>query len=61
MVILWQDCYGKGKFENILLKYGWEKVLNCDCLFVLREKGIFLSVHVDEIKLAGTKQNMDPM
>ena len=25
------------------------------------EKGLFLSVYVDDIKLAGTKQNIDPM
>ena len=49
------------QFEKILLKYGWEKVSNCECLFVHREKGLFLSVYVDDIKLAGTKQNIDPM
>ena len=32
------------KFEKILLKYGWEKVSNWECLFVHREKGLFLSV-----------------
>ena len=26
-----------------------------------REKGLFLSVYVDDIKLAGKKQNLDPM
>ena len=26
-----------------------------------REKGLFLSVYVDDIKLAGKKQNVDPM
>ena len=26
-----------------------------------REKGLFLSVYVDDIKLAGRKQNTDPM
>ena len=26
-----------------------------------REKGLFLSVYVDYIKLAGKKQNLDPM
>ena len=26
------------QFEKILLKYGWEKVLNWECLFVHREK-----------------------
>ena len=56
-VILWQDCYGKRQFGKILLKYGWEKVSNWECLFVHREKRIFFSVHVDDIKLAGKKQN----
>ena len=43
------------------MKHGWEKVSNWECLFVHREKGLFLSVHVDDIKLAGKKQNLDPM
>ena len=47
--------------EKILLKYGWEKVSNWECLFVHREKGLFLSVYVDDIKLAGKKQNINPM
>ena len=51
----------RGQFEKILLKYGWEKVSNWECLFVHREKGLFLSVYVDDIKLAGKKQNIDPM
>ena len=46
---------------EILLKHGWEKIPNWECLFVLREKGLFLSVYVDDIKLAGEKQNLDPM
>ena len=49
------------QFEKILLKNGWEKIPNWECLFVHREKGLFLSVYVDEIKLAGKKQNLDPM
>ena len=48
-------------FEKILLKHGWEKIPNWECLFVHREKGLFLSVYVDDIKLAGKKQNLDPM
>ena len=44
------------QFEKILLKYGWEKFSNWECLFVHREKGLFLSVYVDDIKLAGKKQ-----
>ena len=31
------------------------------CLFVNREKGLFLSVYVDDVKLAGKKQSLDPM
>ena len=49
------------QFEKNLLKYGWEKVSNWECLFIHREKGLFLSVYVDDIKLAGKKQNIDPM
>ena len=54
--LLWERQFGK-----ILLKQGWEKVSNCECLFVHREKGLFLSVYVDDIKLARKKQNIDPM
>ena len=49
------------QFEKILLHHGWEKVSNWECLFVHREKGLFLSVYVDDIKLAGKKHNIDPM
>ena len=60
-VIFWQDYYGKRQFEKILLQHGWEKVSNWECLFVHRPKGLFLSVYVDDIKLAGKKQNINPM
>ena len=43
------------------MKYGWEKVSNWECLFVHRDKGLFLSVYVDDIKLAGKKQNIHPI
>ena len=43
------------------MKYGWEKIPNWECLFVHREKGLSLSVYVDDIKLAGKKQNIVPM
>ena len=42
-------------FDKILLKHGWEKIPNCECLFVHRGKGLFLSVYLDDIKLAGKK------
>ena len=54
--LLWER-----QFEKVLLKHGWEKVPNWECLFVLREKVLFSSVYVDDIKLAGKKQNIDPM
>ena len=54
--LLWER-----QFDKILLQYGWEKVSNWECLFVHRQKGLFLSVCVDDIKLAGKKQNIDPM
>ena len=54
--LLWER-----QFEKILLKHGWEKIPNWECLFVRREKGLFLSVYVDDIKLAGKKPNIDPM
>ena len=54
--LLWER-----QFEKILLQHGWEKVSNWKCLFVHRQKGLFLSVYVDNIKLAGKKQNIDPM
>ena len=47
-------------FEKILLKHGWGKIPNWECLFVHRGKGLFLSVYVDDTKLAGKKQNLDP-
>ena len=49
------------QFEKVLLEHGWEKVPNWECSFVNREKGLFLSVYVDDIKLAGKKQNINPM
>ena len=41
--LLWER-----QFEKVLLKHGWEKVPNWECLFVHREKGLFLSVYVDD-------------
>ena len=60
-LILWQVFCENSTFEKVLLKYGWEKVLNWECLFVDRKIGLFLSVYVDDIKSAGKKQNVKPM
>ena len=54
--LLWER-----QFEKILLQHGWEKVSNWECLFVHRQKGLFFSVYVDDKKLAGKKQNIDPV
>ena len=48
------------QFEKILLKHGWEKVPNWECFFVHREKGLFLTLSLDDIKLAGKRQNITP-
>ena len=54
--LLWER-----QFEKILLQCGWEKVSNWECLFGHRRKGLFLSVYVDDIKIADKKQNFEPM
>ena len=43
------------QFEKILLKHGWAKVPNWECLFIHRQKGLFLSVYVVDIKLDGKR------
>ena len=53
--LLWER-----QFEKVFLKHGWEKVRNWECLFVKRERGLFLSVYVDDFKQAGKKQNTCP-
>ena len=69
VVLLERHLYGhllagllrERQLETVFWGNGWEKVPNWECLFVNREKGLFLSVYVDDIKLAGKKQNIDPM
>ena len=54
--LLWER-----QFQKVLLKHGWEKVSNWESLYVHREEGLFLSVYVDDIKLAAKKPNIDPI
>ena len=54
--LLWERL-----FEEASLEFGGEKVPNWECLFVHRKRGLFLSVHVDDIEMAGKKQNMAPI
>ena len=51
---------GKAIRESSFKKYGWEKFQSWGCLFVNQEKRLFLSVYVDDKKLAGQKQNINP-
>ena len=50
-------------YTQVKMEYAHKllKIPNWECLFVHREKGLFLSVYVDDLKLAGKKQNLDPM
>ena len=50
--LLWER-----QFEQALMELGWEKVPNLECLFFHRKQKLFLSVFVDDIKMAGKKQN----
>ena len=60
-VILLQDYYGKGNLRKSYWNTVGEKVSNWECLFLHRDTGLFLSAYVDDMKLAGKKQNINPM
>ena len=51
----------KRQLGKVLLELDRETVPNWECFFVHRDTRLFLSVYVDDIKLAGKKQNLDPM
>ena len=65
-VLLERNLYGhplagllwERQFEKVLLELCWEKVLNCECSCVNQARGLFLSVYVDDIKLAGKTENI---
>ena len=59
MVILWQDYHEKDN-EKIILSMAGRK-FQIGNVFVHREKGLFLSMHVDDIKLDRKHKNIDPM
>ena len=50
----------KGNSRKFYSSVVGKKVPNWECLFVNREKELFLSVFVDGIKLAGKKQHVSP-
>ena len=57
-VILWQD-YWKGNSREFFW-YTVGKTFSTANVFVNRARGLFLSAYVDDIKLAGKKQNINP-
>ena len=64
VILLGQILYGhpitgllwERQFEEALPELGWEKIPNWEWMFVHRKQGLFLSENVDDIKMAGTKQ-----
>ena len=59
-VILWQDFYGKGNFEKLYRNTFGRRFPIGNAHSCTVKKGLFLSVYVDDIKLAGKKQNINP-
>ena len=58
-VTLWQDKNGKSNLK----KFYWNTVgkrKNWECVFVNRARRLFLPVYVDDIKLAGKTENIEP-
>ena len=51
MVNLWQDYYGKSNLRRSCWSMAGRRFPNWECLFVHRQKGLFLSVYVDDIKI----------
>ena len=44
--------------DSSLMELGCEKVPNWECLFVHRKQKLFLSVYVDDIKMAGKRSRI---
>ena len=60
-VILWQDYYGKGNLRKSYQNMVGRSFPIGNAYSYTMKNGLFLSVYVDDIKLAGKKQNIDPM
>ena len=43
------------------IKNGWENALARECLFVHRQQGLLLFVYVDDIRMVGKKNNLQPV
>ena len=55
-----QDYCVKGNLRTFYWNMVGEKVANGNVCSLTTKKGLFLSVYVDDIKLAGKKQNINP-
>ena len=55
--LLWQ----KDAEDVIINKLKFETVQGWECLYFHRQKQLFLSVYVDDLKMAGKKENLAPM
>ena len=55
--LLWQ----KYAEDVIINKLKFECVQGWECLYYHRKKQLFLSVYVDDAKIAGKKENLAPM
>ena len=51
----------KRQLEKVLPENGWEKAPTRQCLFVHGQQGLFLCVYVDDIKMIGKKQCLEPV
>ena len=47
--------------ESALFKLKWEKIPGWECLYVHRQKQLFLSVYVNDFKMVGRKENLSKM
>ena len=47
--------------EEALLKLQWENIPGWECLYVHREKQLFLSVYVNDFKMVGNAENLSNM
>ena len=47
--------------QKAIFRAGFERIPGWECLFVHRAKGLFLSIYVDDFKMAGRKENIKPM
>ena len=50
----------EGRLEDILLQRDWDKAPSLECLHFHRQTQLFLSAHVDDIKMGGRRASLAP-